>query len=118
MEGGLHLTCSRPRGREGRWPECQALPPRASSHQLPVSAGVTGIQGNASWWSDLIVDVKALSWGHLLMTSSKPNTLPFLSVLPLDPLISTACELSFIDIVETSATAVVSLLQSCSGEKC
>lgn len=76
------------------------------------------IQGNATWWSDLIVDVKALSWGHLLMTSSKPNTLTFLSVLPLDPLISTACELSFIDIVETSATAVVSLLQSCSGEKC
>ena len=49
---------------------------------------------------------------------SVPSSLPFLSVLPLDPLISTACELSFIDIVETSATAVVSLLQSCSGEKC
>ena len=68
--------------------------------------------------SDLIVDMKALFWEHLPMTSSKPNTLPFLSVLPLDLLVFIACELSFIDSVETSTTAVVSLLQSCSGEKC
>ena len=56
--------------------------------------------------SDLIVDMKALSWERLLMTSSKPNTPPFLSVPPLDRS-SPARELSFVGTVETGATAAV-----------
>lgn len=96
MEGGLHLTHSCPKGREGRWPECQALPPRASSHQLPVSAGATGIQGDASWWVRLDCGREGIVLGAPPDDQFQTQYTPF-PLLPLDLLIFIACELSFID---------------------